>query len=66
MESIDDELTPEAEEQPRMEGQKDTRPIHGVEFVPIADLPLLGFGARFAELARDGFPGQAVIWARNR
>lgn len=36
---------------------KDTRPIRGVEFVPIADLPSLGFGERFAELARDGFPG---------
>ncbi len=36
---------------------KDTRPILGVGFVPIADLPSLGFGARFAELARDGFPG---------
>jgi hypothetical protein len=36
---------------------KDTRPIHGVEFVPIADLPSFGFGERFAELAREGFPG---------
>jgi hypothetical protein len=36
---------------------KDTRPIRGVELVPIADLPSFGFGERFAELARDGFPG---------
>jgi ADP-ribose pyrophosphatase YjhB (NUDIX family) len=35
----------------------DTRPIRGVEFVKIADLPELGFGERFAELAMDGFPG---------
>jgi len=28
-----------------------------VEFVKIADLPSLGFGTRFAELATDGFPG---------
>jgi ADP-ribose pyrophosphatase YjhB (NUDIX family) len=35
---------------------KDTRPIRGVEFVPVADLPSFGFGERFAELARNGFP----------
>lgn len=35
----------------------DTRPIRGVEYVKIADLPLLGFGDRFAELAMAGFPG---------
>ena len=35
----------------------DTRPIRGVEFVKLADLPSLGFGARFAELATAGFPG---------
>ena len=35
----------------------DTRPIRGVEFVTLADLPSLGFGARFAELAMAGFPG---------
>jgi ADP-ribose pyrophosphatase YjhB (NUDIX family) len=35
----------------------DTRPIRGVEFVKIADLPSLGFGERFALLATDGFPG---------
>ena len=35
----------------------DTRPIRGVEFVKIADLPSLGFGERFAHLAMDGFPG---------
>ena len=35
----------------------DTRPIRGVEFVKIADLPSLGFGERFAQLATDGFPG---------
>lgn len=35
----------------------DTRPIRGVEFVGLAGLPSLGFGARFAELATAGFPG---------
>lgn len=35
----------------------DTRPIRGVEFARIADLPSLGFGERFARLAMDGFPG---------
>ena len=35
----------------------DTRPIRGVEFVKLADLPSLGFGERFAELAMAGFPG---------
>jgi ADP-ribose pyrophosphatase YjhB (NUDIX family) len=35
----------------------DTRPIRGVEFVKLADLPSLGFGNRFAELAMAGFPG---------
>jgi ADP-ribose pyrophosphatase YjhB (NUDIX family) len=34
----------------------DTRPIRGVEFVKIADLPALGFGERFMQLALDGFP----------
>jgi len=35
----------------------DTRPIRGVEFVKIADLPSFGFSDRFAQLAMDGFPG---------
>lgn len=35
----------------------DTRPIRSVEFVQLADLPSLGFGDRFAELAMAGFPG---------
>jgi ADP-ribose pyrophosphatase YjhB (NUDIX family) len=35
----------------------DTRPIRGVKFVKLADLPSLGFGDRFAELAMTGFPG---------
>lgn len=35
----------------------DTRPIRGVEFVKLADLPALGFGQRFGELALAGFPG---------
>jgi ADP-ribose pyrophosphatase YjhB (NUDIX family) len=35
----------------------DTRPIRGVRFVRLADLPGLGFGERFVELARAGFPG---------
>jgi hypothetical protein len=28
-----------------------------VEFVPLTDLPALGFSDRFAELAIAGFPG---------
>jgi len=35
----------------------DSRPIRGVEFVRLADLPSLGFAARFGELATAGFPG---------
>jgi ADP-ribose pyrophosphatase YjhB (NUDIX family) len=35
----------------------DTRPIRGVEFVKLADLPSLGFTHRFVELAQAGFPG---------
>jgi ADP-ribose pyrophosphatase YjhB (NUDIX family) len=35
----------------------DTHPIRGVEFVRLAKLPDLGFSERFAELARQGFPG---------
>ncbi|WP_284454691.1 NUDIX domain-containing protein [Actinomadura madurae] len=35
----------------------DTRPIRAVAFVALADLPGLGFGERFVELARAGFPG---------
>jgi hypothetical protein len=35
----------------------DTRPIRGVEFVKLADLPSLGFADRFGELAMAGFPG---------
>ena len=35
----------------------DTRPIRGVEFVKLADLPLLGFSERFGDLAMAGFPG---------
>ena len=35
----------------------DTRPIRGVEFVKLADLPALGFNDRFGELAMAGFPG---------
>jgi ADP-ribose pyrophosphatase YjhB (NUDIX family) len=38
-------------------GGLDTHPIRGVEFVKLADLPSLGFGNRFAELAMAGFPG---------
>src|SRR6202453_5126821 len=34
---------------------RDTRPIRGVEFVKLAELPSLGFGAGFAELAMTGF-----------
>ncbi|MDR8412598.1 hypothetical protein MTP10_28200 [Nonomuraea sp. 3-1Str] len=35
----------------------DTRPIRGVRFVPVSDLPSLGFSRRFTELAQAGFPG---------
>ena len=35
----------------------DTRTIRGVEFVKLADLPLLGFSQRFGDLAMAGFPG---------
>ena|SRR5690625_3164355 len=35
----------------------DTRPIRGVEFVKISELPRLGFSERFARLVDDGFPG---------
>ncbi|MEO3825203.1 NUDIX hydrolase [Actinomadura sp. B10D3] len=35
----------------------DTRPIRAVAFVALAELVGLGFGERFVELARAGFPG---------
>lgn len=35
----------------------DTTPIRGVDFVPVAKLPELGFSERFAELVTAGFPG---------
>ena len=35
----------------------DTRPIRGVEFVKLADLPSLGFTEKFGQLAVAGFPG---------
>jgi hypothetical protein len=35
----------------------DSRPIRGLEFARLADLPALGFGARLTQLAADGFPG---------
>jgi ADP-ribose pyrophosphatase YjhB (NUDIX family) len=35
----------------------DTRPIRGVEFVKLADLPSLGLDQRFGDLAMAGFPG---------
>ena len=35
----------------------DTRPIRGVEFVKLADLPGLGFTEKFGQLAMTGFPG---------
>ncbi|MFC4113111.1 hypothetical protein [Nonomuraea zeae] len=38
-------------------GGADTTPIRGVRFVPLADLPRLGFSPRFVELARAGWPG---------
>jgi ADP-ribose pyrophosphatase YjhB (NUDIX family) len=35
----------------------DTSPIRGVEFVPVAKLPSLGFSERLTELVTTGFPG---------
>ncbi|MFJ8748739.1 NUDIX domain-containing protein [Streptomyces sp. NPDC102441] len=35
----------------------DTRPIRGVEFVALDDLPSRGFSDVFVKLCRDGFPG---------
>ncbi|MET7332155.1 NUDIX hydrolase [Nonomuraea sp. NPDC005650] len=35
----------------------DTTPIRGVRFLPLADLPAIGFSSRFVELARTGWPG---------
>jgi len=35
----------------------DTRPIRAVQFVKLAELPALGFGERFVDLARGGWPG---------
>jgi ADP-ribose pyrophosphatase YjhB (NUDIX family) len=35
----------------------DTVPIRAVEFVPVAQLPSLGFSERFAQLITAGFPG---------
>ena len=38
-------------------GATDTREIRAVRFVPVPDLPSLGFTDRFTELVRAGFPG---------
>lgn len=35
----------------------DTRPIRGVEFVELGELPALGFSDLFVKLCREGFPG---------
>lgn len=35
----------------------DTRPIRGVEFVKLSELPNLGFSEKFMHLCLDGFPG---------
>jgi ADP-ribose pyrophosphatase YjhB (NUDIX family) len=35
----------------------DTRPIRGVEFVKLTDLPSLGFSDQFGQLVMAGFPG---------
>ncbi|RCV56020.1 NUDIX domain-containing protein [Marinitenerispora sediminis] len=35
----------------------DSRPIRGVRYVDLGELPGLGFGAVFVRLAREGFPG---------
>ncbi|MEW1840946.1 NUDIX domain-containing protein [Nonomuraea angiospora] len=41
----------------KVEEGTDTTPIRGVRFVPLADLPAIGFSSRFVELARAGWPG---------
>jgi ADP-ribose pyrophosphatase YjhB (NUDIX family) len=38
-------------------GGADTRPIRGVEFRKLAELPSLGFTEKFGQLALAGFPG---------
>jgi ADP-ribose pyrophosphatase YjhB (NUDIX family) len=38
-------------------GGADTRPIRGVEFMKLAELPSLGFTEKFGQLALAGFPG---------
>ncbi|HUR08983.1 MAG TPA: NUDIX hydrolase [Nonomuraea sp.] len=35
----------------------DATPIRDVKFVPLTDLPSIGFSPRFVELAQDGWPG---------
>lgn len=35
----------------------DTTPIRGVRFVPLTDLPAIGFAPRFVALAQAGWPG---------
>lgn len=35
---------------------KDTRPIRGVQFVKLTELPQLGFSERFVQLCQTGFP----------
>jgi hypothetical protein len=39
----------------------DAPPIRGLDFARLADLPALGFGARFAQLAAGGFPGADAL-----
>ena len=43
----------------------DTRPIRGVEFVKLADLPSLGFTEKFGQLAMSGFPGAGSYMGAN-
>lgn len=39
------------------DNSKDENPISDVRFVPVEELEGYGFSGRFAELAREGFPG---------
>lgn len=39
-----------------IEAGKDTRPIRGVQFVKLTELPQLGFSGRFVQLCQAGFP----------
>jgi hypothetical protein len=41
-------------------GRPGSRPIRGIDFARLAELPALGFGARFAQLAANGSPPRCL------